>query len=74
MNEGTFIPSIPSVTISLEEYKMLVRNSSMLEILLSHNIERAYPSEVEKEILRIRKLVAPLTIEAPEDAAEGEDA
>ncbi len=71
MNEATFIPT---VTISLEEYKMLVRNSSMLEVILSIEIDKAYPSDLEREIMRIRKLMAPLTIEDPEDAAEGEDA
>ena len=71
MIEGNFIPT---VTIPMEEYKMLIRNSSMLEIILNHKIDKAYPSEVESETLRIQKLMAPLTIEAPENAAEGEDA
>lgn len=59
-----------TVNVSLEEYKMLIRNSTLLEIILNHKIEKSFPSEVELEILRIQKLVAPLTVKAPEDAAE----
>ena len=65
-----------SLIISTDEYTTLVRRSVLLDVILSCKIDKAYPSETEKEVLRVRELVDPATpeIQTPEEKGEGDDA
>ena len=68
--------TINTITIDVEEYAGLIRRSALLDVILSCKVDKAYPSETEKEVLRIKELIGPsaLTISAPEEEGEGDDA
>ena len=67
--------------ITTEEYSRLIRCASFLEAILAHKIDKSFPSEAEKEILRIQELMKPPVInpyagqvgEPEPPAKEGDD-
>lgn len=63
---------VNTITISTDEYSVLIRRSVLLDVILACNVDKKYPSELEKEVLRIRQIVGPEKLEIPEPADEGE--
>lgn len=66
MNENT-------ITITAEEYARLIRRSTLLDVIMAVSIDtKSYMSDLEKAIVRVKKL----TDDQPEEAeeSEGDDA
>ena len=68
--------TINTITIDVEDYAGLIRRSALLDVIMACKSDKAYPSETEKEVLRIKEIIGPsaLTVSDPEEEGEGEDA
>jgi len=49
--------SLNTCVISLEEYARLIRCENFLKLILSHEIDKSYPSPAEEQIRRIQNLM-----------------
>ena len=63
---------VNTITISTDDYSVLIRRSVLLDVILACNVDKKYPSEMEKEVLRIRQIVGPENLAITEQADEGE--
>ncbi len=63
---------VGTMVITTDEYKDLVRRSVMLDVLLSHKVDRAYPSEIEREVVRFRTFFGLDADEKPEERDDAE--
>ena len=57
------IDPINTCIITTVEYARLVRYAAYLDCILAHEIDKVYPSEAEKEILRIKKIICPCALD-----------